>query len=216
MTTLSSSFVQPRKWLESPEGVEGHSRVGASEGLNPALDRSAETLLPLVYRELKALAAAQLSREPAGGRSHTLQPTALVHEAFLKMSGEEKGYAGRDHFMAVAAVAMRHILVDHARRKKAEKRGGDAAQVDVSVELLGGEEPGQETRDARVLWLHDLLNELAQLRERTARVAEMRLFGGMDFEQIARVLDVTRMTVHRDWTVARAWLAAKMQDASHD
>jgi RNA polymerase sigma factor (TIGR02999 family) len=172
----------------------------------PGDDHSMKTLLPLVYEELKALAAAQLGREPAG-RAHTLQPTALVHEAFLKMVGNDRRWAGRDHFMAVAAKAMRQVLVDHARRRNADKRGGGRAAADLSIDGLA-----DGSHEFRVLWLDELLIELARSSPRAAQVAEMRLFGAMEQEQIARVLGVARMTVHRDWQLARAWLAGKMQD----
>lgn len=176
-------------------------------------ERSMAELLPLVYGELKLLAARQLGRENSGGRAHTLQPTALVHEAFMKMVGDEdKQWSGRDHFMAVAATAMRQVLVDHSRRKNADKRGGGAAKADISVEGLKATDSADDAREIRVLELDELLHELAKSSPRAAKVAEMRLFGGMDPQQIARVLGVSRMTTHRDWLVARAWLAAKMQD----
>lgn len=195
----------------APGGTEGVCRLAdLFANIQPGDRSSLGTLVPLLYAELKALAAAQLGRGAAGARAHTLQPTALVHEAFLKMVGHDAGWNGRDHFMAVASTAMRQVLVDHSRRKNAEKRGGGAARVDISVEGLGAHDG--ESRETRVLWLDELLTELARSSERVARVAEMRLFGGMEQEQIARVLGVTRMTVHRDWTVARAWLAGKMQE----
>jgi RNA polymerase sigma factor (TIGR02999 family) len=184
----------------------------------PGDERSMTALLPLVYDELKLLAARQLAREPLRGRAHTLQPTALVHEAFLKMIGADKGWSGRDHFMAVAATAMRQVLVDHSRRRNAEKRGGGAPRADISIETLCAEpQPSlsPDNREMRVVELDALLDELAASSKRAARVAEMRLFGGMDQDQIARVLGVSRMTIHRDWQVARAWLAGKMQDSEN-
>ena len=177
-------------------------------------EHSLKTLLPLVYDELKALAAAQLAKDGDSARAHTLQPTALVHEAFLKMSGDDNRWNNRDHFMAVAATAMRHVLVDHSRRKNADKRGGGQPRADLSIE--GVAEEASQSREFRVLWLDDLLTELTHTLPRAARIAEMRLFGGMEMEQIARVLDITRMTVHRDWQVARAWLAGKMQERGDD
>ncbi len=178
---------------------------------NPAPNdnHSLKTLLPLVYDELRALAAAQLAKGGVAGRAHTLQPTALVHEAFLKLSGNDQRWNNRDHFMAVAATAMRQVLVDHSRRKKADKRGGGQRRAAISIDCLADD--AIESRELRVLWLDDLLVELAVSLPRASRVAEMRLFGGMEMEQIARVLDVTRTTVHRDWQVARAFLAANMQ-----
>lgn len=181
----------------------------------PGDEQSLSALVPLVYVELKGLAARELARGPARGRAHTLQPTALVHEAFLKLVGNDRAWAGRDHFMAVAAKAMRQILVDHARRKGAEKRGGGMGRSDVCVDSLNAKDNGQDDRDVRVVELDAMLTELAQSNERVARVAEMHVFGGMDQVQIARVLGTSRMTVHRDWNVGRAWLAAKLKDARH-
>ena len=173
----------------------------------PGDEHSMAALLPLVYDELRVLAASYLDR---GGAGHTLQPTALVHEAFMKMVGSDKGWSGRDHFMAVAAKAMRHVLVDHSRAKKADKRGGGAARADISIDGLSA--AANSNREMRVLELDDLLTQLAKADERAARVAEMRLFGGMEQEQIARVLGLSRMTVTTDWQFARAWLASRVRD----
>ncbi|MFN0132659.1 MAG: ECF-type sigma factor [Phycisphaerales bacterium] len=183
----------------------------------PGDARSMAALLPLVYEELRKLASGYLDRHGASsGRSHTLQPTALVHEAFLKMVGDDKQWSARDHFMAVAATAMRQVLVDHSRRKNEKRGGGDTARqrADISVEGLSADGGQGASREMRVVELDDLLTELARSSERAARVAELRLFGGMEQDQMARVLGVSRMTVHRDWLVARAWLAAKMQNGS--
>lgn len=169
----------------------------------PGDERSMNELLPLVYKELRALASSYLDRP--GDAAHTLQPTALVHEAFLKMVGDDRQWSGREHFMAVAAKAMRQVLVDHWRKKSAEKRGGGAQQVSISGLSAEG-----AIDDVRVLELDDLLQQLAKADPRSARVAEMRLFGGMEQEQIARVLGVSRMTITTDWQFARAWLAARM------
>jgi RNA polymerase sigma factor (TIGR02999 family) len=169
----------------------------------PGDERSMNELLPLVYKELRALASSYLDRP--GDAAHTLQPTALVHEAFLKMVGDDRQWSGREHFMAVAAKAMRQVLVDHWRKKSAEKRGGGAQQVSISGLSAEG-----AIDDVRVLELDDLLQQLAKADPRSARVAEMRLFGGMEQEQIASVLGVSRMTITTDWQFARAWLAARM------
>ena len=174
----------------------------------PGDERSMDSLLPLVYDELRALASSYLQR---GGPGHTLQPTALVHEAFIKMVGNDKGWSGRDHFMAVAAKAMRHVLVDHSRGKNADKRGGQAQRSDITISDLG-DGSTSSSREMRVLELDDLLMQLAKADERAARIAEMRLFGGMEQEQIARVLGISRMTVTTDWQFARAWLASRVRD----
>lgn len=174
----------------------------------PGDDASMNELLPLVYEELRALASSYLDRP--GDAAHTLQPTALVHEAFLKMVNADRRWSGREHFMAVAAKAMRQVLVDHSRRKSADKRGGPN-RARLSIEHLGADP--NTTREVRVVELDDLLKELARADERSARVAEMRLFGGMDQEQIARVLGVSRMTVTTDWQFARAWLASRVNSS---
>lgn len=165
-------------------------------------ERSVQDLLPAVYAELRARAGSYLeSKGP-----HTLQPTALVHEAFLKMMGSDRQWSGSDHFMAVAATAMRQVLVDHARRKHAEKRGGGAPVA------LAFEPSGDIGLDAlEIIDTDDLLRALAKADERAARIAEMRLFGGMEHEQIARVLGLSRSVVVADWQFARAWLAAKVR-----
>lgn len=177
----------------------------------PGDETTMQKLLPLVYAELRALAGSYLDR----GVAHTLQPTALVHEAFIKMVGGDRCWSGRDHFMAVAAKAMRQVLVDHARKKAAVKRGGGAARADLNIELLATHTAGK-SREMRVLELDELLTELAKSDARAALGAEMRLFGGMEQEQIARVLAVSRTVVTTDWHFARAWLASKVQEAALD
>ena len=169
------------------------------------------SLLPLVYAELRALAADQLKRNPG----HTLQPTALVHEAYIRMSAAQNGWASREHFLATAATAMRHVLIDRLRRKSADKRGGNVHQQDVDMESLAD---GAATgiSGLRLLELDELLKELAAADPRAAAGAEMRLFGGMDQESIARVQGVSRTVVATDWQFARAWLAARMHSKSDE
>ena len=175
----------------------------------PGSDLSAAAILPLVYEELRALAGSYLRRE----QGHTLQPTALVHEAYVKLIGSDRAWAGRDHFMAVAARAMRQVLVDHSRARNTAKRGGGAAKADISISVVGAVE--SVSSDFQVLELNHLLETLARLSARPARVAEMRLFGGMNTDQIATVLGVSDFTVKQDWQFARAWLAGKMQEQGH-
>lgn len=173
---------------------------------------SMATLLPQVYEELRALAADQLKRRPG----HTIQPTALVHEAFIKMAGRDKAWSSREHFMATAATAMRHVLVDRLRKKTADKRGGDAKRADLDVELIADESgvgPGLNVGGLRVLELDELLSELARADPRAAAGVEMRLFGGMDQNAIALVQGVSRTIVASDWHFARAWLAARMNSS---
>lgn len=188
-------------------------------GPKPDATASMEALLPLVYAELRLLAGKYLH----GDRAHTLQPTALVHEAFVKLAGgagtegasaakagggSSPQWRGRDHFMAVASIAMRQVLVDHARRKTADKRGGGAKRLPLCITDLADDTP---CRDLQVVQLDELLAKLARADARAARVAEMRLFGGMQLEQIGRALDVSRSQVSSDWRFARAWLAGKIR-----
>ncbi len=157
-------------------------------------------MAPLVYDELRRLAASYLSRERAG---HTLQPTALVNEAFLRLVDQTQvTWQNRAHFLGVAAQAMRRILVDHARRKRAAKRGEGA--IHVSFEMLGS--VSGPSRDVALDDLDDALDDLARLEPRQARVVELRFFGGLSIEEAAQVMGTSPATTKRDWTVARAFL----------
>ncbi|PAP78768.1 hypothetical protein BSZ37_12700 [Rubrivirga marina] len=160
-----------------------------------ALDR----LVPLVYDQLRAMAHRQLLREH-GDRS--LQTTALVHEAYLRVAGHSAvTQRGRGYFFAAAARAMRQVLVDHARRRATAKRGGDAVRV-----TLGDEPAGVDAFAADVLDLDDALDRLAARAPRHARVVECRFFGGLSVEETAAALDISPRTVKADWGLARAWL----------
>jgi len=160
---------------------------------------AAERLLPLVYAELRALAARFMREER---RTHTLEPTALVHEAYVKLvDGSRVGWEGRSHFLALAAQAMRQVLVDHARRRKARKRGGGARPL-----ALTGLDPGAEARTLDILALDEALEKLARRNARQAEVVKLRFFAGLTCEETALVLSVTERTVRNDWYVARAWL----------
>jgi RNA polymerase sigma-70 factor (ECF subfamily) len=165
---------------------------------------AADRLLPLVYDELRALAAARLAQERAG---HTLQPTALAHEAYLKLVDQSRvQWRGREHFLAVASTFIRRILVDHARSYKAAKRGaGHRVGLDASETLVPAED-GVDLID-----VDEALIELARLSERQARVVELRFFAGLDVAQTAAVLDVAERTVKGDWAVARAWLRRRLE-----
>jgi len=161
---------------------------------------AAEELLPQVYDELRALASSFLRGEADG---HTLQPTALVHEAYLRVL-QQTGVRWKNpgHLRAVSARAMRRVLVDHARGKQADKRGGGARPVTFSSELLGGaDEHGPD-----VLALEAALEELAQRDERQARIIELRFYGGLTIPEAAVVLGVSETTVEDEWRFARAWL----------
>ncbi len=162
--------------------------------------RAAEQLLPLVYGELRRLAAQKLTQEKPG---QTLEPTALVHEAYLRLLGGEpdRGWDSRGHFFAAAAEAMRRILVENARRKKRLKHGGDREQVDLETVDL----PTRLDSD-ELLALDEALERLRGHDPVKARLVTLRYFGGMTLEQVAEVLDISRVTAHRYWIFARAWL----------
>jgi RNA polymerase sigma factor (TIGR02999 family) len=162
-----------------------------------------ERLFPLMYRELRQLAQSYLSQEKAG---HTLQGTALVHEAYLRLLGQsEVDWRDRGHFFAVAAQAMRRILVDHARRQKAAKRG--FGEKIVLEEGLAAGETGPDFEA-----LDEALTRLSAVDERRARVVELRFFGGMTEGEMARHLEVSPATVRRDWALARAWLYRELSE----
>ena len=164
-------------------------------GNREALDR----LLPLVYEHMRGLAQRELRRERL---DHTLSPTALVHEAYLKLVQLDRiDWRGRAHFFGACAQAMRRILISHARMKKADKRGGGAAHVPVDNVLVAAEE-----RPDDLLALDDALAKLELLSERQARVVECRFFAGMGVEDTASALGISPATVKREWTAARAWL----------
>jgi RNA polymerase sigma factor (TIGR02999 family) len=170
--------------------------LSAIEQGNP---HAAEQLLPLVYDELRRLAAAQLAREKPG---QTLTATALVHEAYLRLVGDQH-FASRRHFFAAAAQAMRRILVEAARRKQL------APRVD-----LDGLEPAAPASDGRLLELHDALERLAAEEPTAAQVVEARVFAGLSVAAAAAALGLSRATAYREWAFARAWLAAALADHS--
>jgi RNA polymerase sigma factor (TIGR02999 family) len=168
-----------------------------------------DQLLPLVYDALRRLAARQLRDERAG---HTLQPTALVHEAYLRIVGSDPGRVeNRVHFLALAAKAMRRILIDHARRRAAEKRAGDLHRVTLTDVLADSREDDQRQVDA--IALDDALQRLETIRPRAAQVVELRYFGGLTLDETAEVLSVTAKTVSRQWNTARLWLLDRMSSA---
>jgi len=163
-------------------------------------NRSAESrLLPLVYAELRRRARRYMRGERP---DHTLQPTALVHEAYLRLAGQrEVDWQSRAHFFAVAAQLMRRILVDHARARKAEKRGGGEPRVALNESLAMTEE-----KSAELMALDEALTHLAERDPRQARAVELRFFGGLSEEEAAEVMGISLRTLKRDWSVARAWL----------
>ena len=174
------------------------------DALASGKERNAEELLPVVYDELRRLAAMQMTQQPDG---HTLQPTALVHEAWLRIAGEaERSWKDRSHFFAAAAQAMRCILVDHARRKSTVKHGGEQQRMDIEALELSAASP-----DERILLMDDALTQLEKEYPERARVVVLKYFGGMTNEEVARMLETSERTVNRHWLCARAWLFRKIQ-----
>jgi len=165
--------------------------------------RARDDLLPLVYRELKRRAGAYLRHER---RDHTLQPTALVHEAYLRLIGQDRvAWQNRAQFFGIAAQMMRRILIDHAREHQAAKRPCGAVRVALD-DRVGAHPP----MDCEVLLLDRALDELTQLDARQAQIVELRYFGGMSEPEVATVLSLSRATVTREWQSARAWLYRRM------
>jgi RNA polymerase sigma factor (TIGR02999 family) len=169
------------------------------QNMGPGVTRPADLLLPLVYEELRKLAASRMSSEAAG---HTLQPTALVHEAWLRLvRSEGQRFENRSHFFAAASEAMRRILIDHARRKSARKHGGGWARVDLEQIDV----PARADDDT-LLGINECLEALALEDAKTAQLVKLRFFGGLSVEDAALVLGVTDRTARRYWRFARAWL----------
>ena len=165
-------------------------------------DSAFERLLPLVYGELRRVARARLRAERPG---HTLQPTALVHEAYLRLIRGRTTPRNREHLFAMAARLMRQILVDHARRKGAEKRGGAASAVTLDTGIAA-----PETSIVDILALDEALDDLAALDSRLCQVVELKFFAGLNIDETARALAVSPATVERDWTVSKAWLHQRL------
>ena len=168
--------------------------------------QAASRLMPLVYDELRRLAASYLRRERKG---QTLQATALVHEAYVRLIGPgERPWTGRTHFLAIAARSMRQVLIDRARRRQAAKRGGDPERLTLDDAVLAAPDRGQGIDLAA---LDDALNQLEALDPQQARIVELRYFGGLTVEETATVLEVSTDTVKRDWRLAKLWLLRALQ-----
>lgn len=180
-----------------------------SGGDQAALDR----LVPLVIDDLRAMARAYLARESPG---HTLEPTALVNEVYLKLLGKRSvnWSGGRAHFFATMAQVMRHVLVDHSRRRKALKKGGGALRVTFDRALGVAESDNDKGLD--VLAVDEALHKLAEMDARQARIVELRYFGGLTIEETARSLGVSTMTVKREWRTARLFLLRLLDQDSHE
>jgi RNA polymerase sigma factor (TIGR02999 family) len=166
--------------------------------------RAADQLLPLVYDDLRRLARKRLAQERV---EHTLQPTALVHEAYLQLVGARTDWQGRRHFFATAAEAMRRILVDSARRKLALKRGGDWQQQPLDDIAAPSAEEGLD-----VLAVHEALGALEEVDARRAALVKLRCFAGFSIEEAADLLEISRATAVKDWAFARAWLKRWLKD----
>jgi RNA polymerase sigma-70 factor, ECF subfamily len=166
--------------------------------------QAASKLIPVVYQELRRLAAGYMRRERP---DHTLQPTALVHEAYVKLLAQRSvDWQGRAHFFGVAAQLMRRILIDHARGHLRQKRGGLQQKISLDEALVFSAQ-----QSAEILAVDESLKRLAKLDPRQARIVELRFFGGLNIEETAEVLKVSAKTVQRDWSVARAWLYADIK-----
>ena len=166
-----------------------------------------EKLTPLVYEELRRLAHRYMAGQQP---DHTLQTTALVNEAYLRLVDQTKpSFANRSHFFAVAATAMRQILVNHAKAQQRQKRGGGASKVDLDTAALISPE-----QTKTVLDVDEALERLAQLDSRKAQVVELKYFGGLNQDEIAEVLKISIVTVRRDWLFARAWLYTELQNVA--
>ena len=193
------------KWTDHQGRPAAHERAARAAGVLPE-GAAAEELAPELYGELRRVAERALSRERRG---HTLQPTALVHEAFLRLLGQRVAWRSRAHFLGVAGQAMRRILVDHARRRAAAKRPSPAERVTLSgLAAAGGGE------DVDLLDLDAALDRLARLDPRAARVVELRGFAGCTAEEAAEALGVSEATVARDWRMARSWLRRELAHPS--
>jgi RNA polymerase sigma-70 factor, ECF subfamily len=167
--------------------------------------KAVSQLMPLVYDELRRLAASYIRRERPG---QTLQATALVNEAYIRLIGEKAhNWQNRTHFLAIAALSMRQILVQRARTRKAAKRGGDPQRITLDEQLLPA---APDKSEVDMLALDTALEKLAALNERQAKIVELRYFGGLSVEEAAEALGISPATVKRDWTLARAWLKREL------
>jgi RNA polymerase sigma-70 factor (ECF subfamily) len=177
----------------TPENVTQLLR-NASEGD----ERATDALIPLVYDELRRLARSYMRRERQG---HTLQTTALVHEAYVRLIGQEANWANRAHFFGIAAQMMRRILVDQAKGHRREKRGGGAVKVTLDEPALM-----VQPSDGELLALDEALSKLERMDPQRARIVELRFFGGLSNEEASKVLDISTASIQRQWAGARAWL----------
>ena len=175
-----------------------HDVTELLEGARRGDDTALRALLPIVYDELRRIAGRQMRRERS---DHTLEGTALVHEAYLRLVGKSADWHDRAHFFGIAARCMRQVLVDHARARSASKRGGAFERTSLTNKALGAEVPFTD-----LLALDEALDELGRVDVRLKTVVEYRFFGGLEEAEVAELLGVSKRTVQRDWVTARAWL----------
>jgi RNA polymerase sigma factor (TIGR02999 family) len=188
--------------MTQPERIDITRLLQAHAAGNPG---ALEQVLPLVYDELRVIARARLRREHGG---HTLAPTELVHEAFLKLMPARVAWNDRTHFYAIASRAMRNVLIDHAMRRGAAKRGGGAAAITLPDDAAAAGSDQESVEE--LIALGEALSRLEQIDARQARVVECRFFGGLSIDETAEALGISPATVSRDWTFARAWLHHEM------
>jgi RNA polymerase sigma-70 factor, ECF subfamily len=178
--------------------------VGKPEGINDGNQLARDELMTTVYNELRRLAQSYLRQERA---DHTLQPTALVHEAYLRIAEQKKvQWRNREHFIGIAATMMRRILINYAVGRKREKRGGGELKLS-----LAEADRFAKGEDVNLIALNEALQKLAEDYPQESRIIELRFFGGLSIEETARVLNVSETTVERDWRFARAWLARELE-----
>ena len=193
-------------------GAAAHEITRAIRALQQGEPRASDELIELVYAELRQLARSRLAREPAGGAGMTLDATALVHEAYLRVTGrgqtEARAWDGRGHFFGAAALAMRRILVERARHQRRLKHGGGRAHVGLTAAAAELESPPSEGTD--LLALDEALSRLEQFDARKARIVSLRFFGGLSVEETAAAMDLSPATVKNAWAFARAWLHREM------
>jgi RNA polymerase sigma-70 factor, ECF subfamily len=199
---MSAVLTYPRRHSMDQRSSEARVTellIAASDGRREALDE----LVPLLYDDLRRLAAAHMRREPAG---HSLQPTALVHETYVRLVDQRQArWLSRANFFGAAAGVMRRILVDLARTRRADKRGGRLARVTLAEDVAA-----DSPREIDVLALHESLERMAAFSPRQERIVELRYFGGLTIEETAAVLGISDATVVREWTIAKAWLRAAL------
>ena len=172
-----------------------------------AMDSEVADLLPLVYEELRRLAAAQMARKPSGA---TLQPTALVHEAWLRLGGaDQREWRNRAHFFAAAAEAMRHILIDRARQRRAVRHGGGQQRIDLDLETI--EIPIDAGDDDQLIAISEAVDKLALEHPEAAELVKLRCFAGLEISEAARTLGIPRTTAYRRWMFARTWLYRELR-----